>query len=202
MKIIDLDTFFKNINYYNQKALKNNIFIYPTDTIYWIWGIFPETLEKIYKVKKRPLHKKVSIILPERSRFKQILEINKTELKLIKSFIEKDIWAKKQWFTFIWKMKKSFWENLPNFAQKIYNDRTLGVRILNHPFQNFIKKLNKPFITTSANISWKPNIKNISTIEKELFEAVDYIVDWWILSNPPSILVTLKNNKIEFLNRK
>ena len=64
MRIISLEEFLDNIQIFKQEALNKKIFIYPTDTVYGIGGLFPSTLEKIYKIKKRSFLKPVSVIIP------------------------------------------------------------------------------------------------------------------------------------------
>jgi tRNA A37 threonylcarbamoyladenosine synthetase subunit TsaC/SUA5/YrdC len=61
-KIISFKEFLENLDFFVQEAEKGKIFVYPTDTVYGIGGIFPDTLEKVFEIKKRPKNKKVSII--------------------------------------------------------------------------------------------------------------------------------------------
>jgi tRNA A37 threonylcarbamoyladenosine synthetase subunit TsaC/SUA5/YrdC len=73
---------------------------------------------------------------------------------------------------------------------------TLWVRLLNHDFQKFVEKLDHPFITTSANISWKTNIREISELDSEIIKNVDYIIEWKKVFGKGSTIVNLVNNTI------
>jgi L-threonylcarbamoyladenylate synthase len=39
-------------------------------------------------------------------------------------------------------------------------------------------RLQKPLVSTSANISGEPSPRNFSEISREVLEAADYVVDW------------------------
>lgn len=197
---ISLNDFMKNHKKYTNFALNWSIFIYPTDTIYWIWWVFPSTLKKIYKIKNRNINKKVSIIIPAKDIkdfLYKISNISKNNICIdyFENLIIK-LWNKWIWFTFIIKAKNSFFNNLDSFWQLVYKDKTIWIRFLNHPFQKFINTLNKPFITTSANLSSEKVITDIRQLDKILFNNVDYIIDWWKLSNKPSYLI-FWNKKIK-----
>ena len=190
---LKLDEFLKNIDFFVNEAKKWKIFIYPTDTIYWIWGVFPDTLEKIYKIKQRPYSKKVSIIWPyEGSNLVESLPIKiSEEYKKQLNDLLTDIRKRWRWWTVIWKMEQQLYklinENL--LSKQIYQDKTIWIRILNHPFQKFVNKLSLPFITTSANISGEEVIKQIKDLPNLIKSWVDWIIDWGVLDWKPSILI-------------
>ena len=83
----------------------------------------------------------------------------------------------------------------PQQYQKTFN-YSLGIRILNHPFQQFIQKLQKMFITTSLNIAGQPTINDPKQIPNELANQIDWIIVDKPLNNPPSVIVDLKTGKI------
>ena len=181
--IVNLNDFLKKEKFVNY-ALEWKIFLYPTDTIYWIWWIWNKTLKKVYNLKQRPQNKKVSIILPAENienfinNLKNIIE-NQSNFSKLEETIKK-LYYNKKWFTIIIKAKKEFFNCLDSFWQEIYHDQTVWIRYLNHPFQNFINKLNLPFITTSANISWQPNIKYKSNTRSNFKKIRHYS---WCLTN-------------------
>ena len=54
----------------------------------------------------------------------------------------------------------------------------LGIRIPDHEFCNkLIHKLNRPIVSTSANISGKPSPMSFSEIAKEIVDGVDLVID-------------------------
>jgi tRNA A37 threonylcarbamoyladenosine synthetase subunit TsaC/SUA5/YrdC len=49
-----------------------------------------------------------------------------------------------------------------------YDNNTIGVRIIKHPFQEFVTYLNKPFIATSANYTDCPNIHTVHHLKDDI----------------------------------
>lgn len=216
-KIVKLENFLKNIDFFIEEAKALKIFVYPTDTIYGIWWIFPDTLKKVYKIKQRPTSKKVSIIWPKvYENLNKVLEDLPVVIdKKIKSQLYKVIYNlrnKWEWWTIIWYIKSNrFFQTtaknknikfyLDDFIRQVYKDNTLWVRILNHPFQEFVDKLWKPFITTSANISWEEVIRKIDDLPEQIYDKVDWIIDWGILDGKPSVLIDVKENEVKIIER-
>jgi len=55
--------------------------------------------------------------------------------------------------------------------------RENGVRVINHPIQDFVNELWQPFITTSANISGDANlVTQPSDLTKEQVWLIDYFI--------------------------
>ena len=206
MKKISQEYFFDHLDFFVQEAKSGKIFVYPTDTIYWIWWIFPLTLQKIYEIKQRPHNKKVSVIIPSQStNLKESIKNIPLNLKVdVNKLVNvlQDIWNQGKWFTVIWKMKDKYFESLTSYAKKIYQDKTLWVRILNSKFQDFVNKLSIPFITTSANLSGESVITNVDELPLSIWEKVDYIIDWWKLLWDPSIIVDITSWDIQLIYRK
>lgn len=70
------------------------------------------------------------------------------------------------------------------------------MRIIKHPFQDFVQKLGDAFIATSCNITWELPIKDIKNLPYDIADAVDYIIDGWELSWKPSVLIDFVADKI------
>ena len=197
---ISLNELFTNIDFFVQQTKQWKIFLYPTDTIYWIGWLWENTLEKIYFIKQRPQNKKVSIILPAQNlddfldKVKNI-SAQKFDTSAYKKLIQQ-IRKNSQWFTLIIQAKPEFFSILPEFWKKVYKDNTIGIRFLNHPFQKFVNKLNNPFITTSANLSGQTHITHPSKLEPQVAEKIDLIINDGTYTNPPSVLI--KDGEIIF----
>lgn len=179
MNIIKLDQFNKNFEKFKQFALQWKIFIYPTDTIYWIWSILSKKLvEKIYNIKSRDKKKPFSVIAPNVEWIKNNFLVNKNFEDELEQYLEKN-----HWITLILKKIKE------NFIKYIWLNNTVWVRILKHKFQDFVSYLWQPFITTSANFSWKSSPWKFEELDKNLFEKVDFVIDWWTLNWKQSVLI-------------
>ena len=62
-----------------------------------------------------------------------------------------------------------------------------------------MNQLNRPLISTSANISSHNPITNPSQIEPRMREKIDYILDEGTVNKEASTLIKVENNKIEIL---
>ncbi len=172
MKTIALEDFLQQKDFYVQEAEAGKIFIYPTDTIYGIWAIYtPENIAKIFSIKKRDEKKMFSIIAPD---FDRIHE----------HYPEKDIEKLKEYL------------NTYHGITYIFDYTQPWVRILKHPIQEFVKKLSKPFITTSCNIAGEPVVIDIKNIPQEIADKVDYIIDGGTGWGKPSVLIDFVSNKV------
>ena len=80
------------------------------------------------------------------------------------------------------------------------NTNYVGVRIPNNKeLLEIINKLDKPIISTSANISEEISITNIEQIDKEIKDNVDYIYDVGEILNQSSTIVKFENGKLIIL---
>lgn len=172
MKTILLDDFLLDQDFYISEAEAGKIFVYPTDTIYGIgWIHTPENVEKIFEIKHRDEKKTFSIIAPSFERIQ-------------KNYPQADIA----------KMKEQL--NEYHGVTYIFDYTKPGVRIIKHPFQQFVEALEKPFITTSCNISGEQVVIDIKNIPEEIATKVDYIIDGGIGWGKPSVLIDFVSNKV------
>lgn len=190
MKILTYEEFNKNIYFYINQANAWKIFIYPTDTIYGLWTIISDnSIAQIKNIKNRWQNKNFSIIAPDNERIKHNFITTSDFDSKLNYYLNKY-----HWITLLCTRKD------PNFLKNISINEKIGIRILNHPFQEFIKKLWQPFITTSVNISWQNHIKEINEIPNEIYKSVDFIIDEWKLDGKPSILIDIYNDTIKQRN--
>lgn len=182
--IINIDDFTKNIDLYIPKALNWNIFVYPTDTVYWIWCVVNKNcIQKIYEIKKRSLSKNLSIIAPSIEWIKNSFEVNNDFGKQLNNYLNKY-----HWITLL--LKKKEWIKSLDLVS---NNEFVWVRILKHDFQKFVTKLWQPFITTSANISGNSSINKLELLDTSIQNNtnIDYFIDWWELFWKPSVIIDL-----------
>ncbi|MDE7069933.1 MAG: threonylcarbamoyl-AMP synthase [Alistipes sp.] len=60
----------------------------------------------------------------------------------------------------------------------IPDEGTLGVRIPDHAFcQALLRRLGRPIVSTSANLSGQPAPRRLDEVARELVEGVDHVVD-------------------------
>ncbi len=181
MNIITLEDCLTQQDDIIHEIVHNKIFVYPTDSLYGIGAIFTaENIEKIAIMKQRPSEKKVSIIAPSRDWIFEHFTVTNYDF-LIECFNSYHA------ISFILSPKSS--DSTVSLYESWYDNNTVSVRLIKHPFQQIITKANVPFISTSANIAWEGNVKIINDLSPSIGAQVDYIIDWWQVQWTPSVLV-------------
>lgn len=175
-----------------QSVLHKEVFIYPTDTIYGLWGVLsPHVIERIYTLKRRPAHKSFSLLAPSLLR----IAIQRSDM-LPWSTIEHKADNFLTWLqelmtihgpltTLFPKPLNSPWVSpgakIPLYPKTVRNSLSptayVGIRYLcDHPMQSFAQHVGRPLISTSANISGHPVIQKTSDLPEEWSDAVPHMV--------------------------
>lgn len=159
------------------------VVICPTDTVY---GFLADAqnkraVEKIYKIKKRSKLKPLPVFVKDISMAKELAIINDRTAKILKKF-----WPGK--YTFVLKRKLGI---------KLYgiDKKTIAIRIPNYKFLNdLLKKINRPLVQTSVNVSTEPPMTKIQDIINQFGKnkMVGLIIDGGDLKkSKPSKIVDL-----------
>ncbi len=151
-----------------QVLKKGGIILYPTDTL---WGIGcdatnSKAIKKIYKLKKRADSKSFIILLDKIDKLKNYVEdIPEITHDLINS-IERPL-------TIIYPGARNLSKDL------IPANKTIAIRIVkNSEFcMRLLQTLNKPLVSTSANISGEADPLFFSEISELIINGVDYVVN-------------------------
>lgn len=147
---------------------KGGVILYPTDTI---WGLGcdatnAKAVEKIFLIKRRTVSKSL-IILAEN--VKRITQHVSADPDLIQDLVE----SFDRPTTIIYPGARKLAKNV------VAPDGSVAVRLARHDFcKGLITALDKPIISTSANISGEPAPSLYAHISDEIRKNVDYIVDW------------------------
>jgi L-threonylcarbamoyladenylate synthase len=145
-----------------------NIILYPTDTI---WGIGcdatnEEAVRRIYEIKNREDSKSMIILVAEE---RDVLQYVAAPDLAAFDFIEEQTRPT----TIIFEQAIGVPDNL------IAEDGSVAIRIVRDEFcRHLIKRLRKPIVSTSANISGQPSPQNFSDISDDIKNSVDHIVRW------------------------
>lgn len=146
---------------------ENGVIVYPTDTI---WGIgcdatSEEAVNKIYDIKERDFDKSFIILLDDdRKLNKYIRDIPEVAWDLLDS-ADKPL-------TIIYPGAINLPKNL------ISKDGSIAIRVVSEGFANqLIRKLNKPLVSTSANLSGEPSPKNKADISANVLKKVNHVVN-------------------------
>lgn len=173
------------------KIDKGAVFIHPTDTIYGLGcdATDKTAVQKIRDLKKRPPNTAMSIIAPSKEWIHENCEVTK----------EAEEWIDKLPgpYTLVLKLKNkdAIAENVaPGF-------NSVGVRIPDHWIKDLVSALNKPIITTSANISGRVFMTNIDNLNSEIKKGVSFVIYEGEKIGKPSKIIRLEGEKVEINER-
>lgn len=170
------------------KVLKaGEVILYPTDTV---WGLGcdatqAQAVDKVINIKGRDAEKAFIVLIDDLNKLnryiKNVPEIAYELMELSPSA-----------------MTIIFDEGI-NVANAVKgSDGSLAVRCVKDEFcRDLIYKLNKPLLSTSANLSGEKTPGNFAEIAGELKQRVNYVVGWRQhekTKSAPSTLIRLKNN--------
>lgn len=144
------------------------VILYPTDTI---WGLGCDALnetavEKIYEIKDRPAEKSLIVLLAEN---RDLLQYVAAPDPAVFDFIE----TQEKPTTIVFQNAIGLPQNL------IAADGSIALRIVADPFcRHLIKRLRRPLVSTSANVSGAPSPSTFSQVSDVIKQNVDHIVAW------------------------
>lgn len=187
-------SFFQNDIINSLKILNNGgIILYPTDTI---WGIGCDAtdghaVKKIYTLKNREEKKSMIILVADENMIRQY--VSDPSSKML-SYIS----SAKNPTTTIFRNAI----HLP--AQLVNEDGSIAIRIPKDEFcLQLIQHLQKPLVSTSANISGEKFPQNFHEVSDEIKNGVDYIVQHRqndLSKNTPSSIIKLnEKDEIEII---
>lgn len=147
---------------------EGGLILYPTDTI---WGIGcdatnSDAVKKIYDLKKRMDSKSMLVLVDNDETLNRYVDdIPEVAFELIE--------AADRPLTIIYDHPVGVAPNL------LAEDGSLGIRITEDPFcRELCRRLRKPLVSTSANISGQKSPSNFSQISEEIKKGVDYVVEY------------------------
>lgn len=165
---------------------KGGTILYPTDTV---WGIGCDAtnaraIEKIFALKKRDEKKAlISLVSDLRMLEQYVEEVPEAAYDILK-YADKPT-------TIIYDKPIRVAENL------IAEDDTLAIRVTTDKFcQQLIRKMRRPLVSTSANISGEETPASFSQISPEILKGVDYVVKLHQSkkTSRPSAIIKLSND--------
>jgi len=174
---------------------KGKVILYATDTI---WGIGCDAtqakpVDRIYRLKQRFERKSMIILLDHPDKLS-------TYVKSVPPIAYDLIERYREPLTIIY-------PNAMNVARNVVaDDGTVAIRIVHDEFcRKMISLLNKPVVSTSANLSGQPDPLIFNKITKEIVQGVDHIVDHnrdvIIRTKPSTIIRLLENGEFEVIRK-
>lgn len=170
------------------ERMENEIFIYPTDTIYGI-GCDATNVELVKKLRiiKNRFEGPFSIIAPGKKWIYNNLEVGK--------HAEEELNKLPGPFTLIFNL-----DNKEAVSEDTNNDmNTLGVRIPDHWISDLVADSGKPIITTSANIAGQDFLTKPEDVGSHLKNNVSFLIDEGEISGKPSKIIDCTKEDKEIL---
>lgn len=147
---------------------EGGIILYPTDTI---WGLGCDAtngvaIRKIYAAKERDDAKSLIILLAEaKDIFRYVANPHPDIVSMVQAFDRPT--------TVIYEQAIGLPDNLVN------QDGSIAIRVTKDPFcKSLIKRMKKPLVSTSANISGAASPQSFADIDPLLKSRVDYTIDY------------------------
>jgi len=173
---------------------KGGVILYPTDTV---WGLGcdatnAEAIKKIYRIKQRDDSKSLIILVAEE---RDVLQYVAAPDLSVFDFIEKQTRPT----TVIFENAIGLPDNL------VPEDGSIAIRIVKDEFcRHLIKRLRKPVVSTSANISDQLTPQIFTQVSEKIKLEVDHIVQWRqndTTLSAPSQIIKWSNGSVEFIRK-
>ncbi|PUZ22830.1 threonylcarbamoyl-AMP synthase [Chitinophaga parva] len=161
--------------------------LYPTDTI---WGLGCDATDenavrKIFDIKQRPAHKSLVVLLADvKSIFRYVAHPHPDLADILAAFD---------------RPTTVIYDGALHLAPSVINaDGSVAIRLVQEPFcRHLVKRLRKPLVSTSANLSGQPSAPTFADVSPEVKQGVDYIVNYRQTDTTPatpSRIVKIREN--------
>lgn len=174
-------------------AIKNNLLAcFPTETVYALAcnALDYESIEKIYRVKKRSQNKPLSVFVSNIDSLINIAKVKEEYIDSIKYFSPGPM-------TYILPLQDN--SMLPN---EFFKD-SIGIRIPDHPIAiSILNELKTPIVATSINISGEKSVCKADDIPQSIKQYLSAVVeDDELVSGIESTIIDLTGDKIKVLRK-
>ncbi len=170
------------------------VILYPTDTI---WGIGCDAtneaaVKRIYQIKRRADSKSLIVLMPDE---RTVLQYVAALDPAVFDFLE----AQERPTTVIYDGAIG----LPDAL--VATNGSIAIRIVKDAFcRHLLKRLRKPIVSTSANISGEASPGHYGEIDSSIISAVDHVVRWRqddLSTSMPSQIIRFRNGEVEYLRK-
>ncbi len=156
---------------------RGGVCVIPTETGYGLAASIerPKALERIYKIKQRPLDKPLLILVEAIGK----APVESGQISACASLLMERFWPGP--LTLLLPAAKGLPFPLTGDTGRI------GVRVSSHPVASaLVRAVGTPITATSANISGRPLPKSIKEVKEQLKEAPDYFLDAGTIAPGPA----------------
>ncbi|MGM5483206.1 MAG: L-threonylcarbamoyladenylate synthase [Nanobdellota archaeon] len=172
-----------------ERIISGVVFVHPTDTIYGLGcNALDEDAVNYLRSAKRQLSRPFSVMVPDTNWIYENCIVTP----------EAEEWIEKLPgpYTLILTLKN----NAVADSVKLGSD-TIGVRVPDHWFREFLQKARIPIITTSANITGENFMTSLGELDPLLRMKCGFMIDEGVKKGTPSTIVDLSSEEIQIQNR-
>jgi L-threonylcarbamoyladenylate synthase len=169
-------------------AQEGNLIIYPTDTQYALGCTLthPQTIHHLFNLKKRPNNLALPVAVATIKDISTIAIITPLQKKVAKTFLPGPL-------TMV--LPKQ-----PTVPPEVTaSNKTIAVRIPNHPITLHLLQKTGPLIITSANIHGQKPYEDIHDIQHQFGDEIAVYLPGGILNQPPSTIVDFTHKPPQLL---
>ncbi|CAB5133470.1 Threonylcarbamoyl-AMP synthase (EC [Olavius algarvensis associated proteobacterium Delta 3] len=166
-----------------QIILNGGVVVFPTTGLYGMGAEAHDTsaIKRVFGVKKRPAHKPILILVPERAAIRDLVEeIPPAAEKIMRRFWPGGV-------TLIFRAQPDVSPLLTAGSGKI------GVRLPAYPVAaKLVSTVGAPITGTSANLSGEPGASDVNNLPQEIIDGVDMVLDAGpLIGGPGSTVVDI-----------
>lgn len=190
MRVLTKDEFLLDKAKFIKEIRDGAKFIHPTDTIYGIGCsvLNSEAVNQVREMKQRRFMP-FSILVPSKEWIRENCEVDKKAEEWINKLPGP--------YTLILTLK-----NKDAVVPEVNNSlRTVGVRIPDHWFSEFVADLGFPIITTSANVVGEEFMTTLDNVDERIKSMTDFIVYEGEKKGSPSTIVDLSKKDPQITER-
>lgn len=176
-------------------CLRNGgVICFPTETVYSLScdASNKDAINKIYKIKNRPINKQFAVLMSDIEMARCYVEINERANNLINKYSPGAV-------SYVLPLKDG-----SSISKNIIKDGTLAVRIPDHDIaQCILNAYGRPLVGTSVNFSSQKSACSIKEIPEEIKSKVDIVIDdvEEKISGISSTLIDLSHDNIKILRQ-
>lgn len=176
--------------------------VFPTETSYGLAcdATNQQAVNKIFKIKIRPVGKPLLVVVPSVKMAKKYLRWNELLEKIAKKYWPGPITAVGNAKNRVWK----FWQTNKLARGVIDSEDTVAVRVTDYPLAKILsERLKRPIVATSANLSSAGDIYDSQEIIRQFYNskfAPDALIDGGVLPpTRPTTIVSVADNQFKIL---
>jgi L-threonylcarbamoyladenylate synthase len=172
---------------------EGGVVIFPTETVYSLScdAENRSAVERIYKIKRRPLHNPFAVLMPNLEMLMSYVKLNDIAIDFINQYSPGPV-------SYVLPLLDGV-----KIADNVVKNNSLAIRIPDHKIaQEILIAYGKPVVGTSVNFSSQQSISKADDIPKEILGGVDIIIaDDQGVSGVSSTIIDLSSGDIKILRQ-